>query len=115
MNEGRVTRVGKLFWLVLIRGKYIVVKVIKMVLSYGSIGRSATFLLVFEDSLSGSRGLGGKGEPASPWEGLARGAGEGRVRGERALVLNDGEMHCRRDGERRCSKNGAGRKVSAGG
>ena len=65
MNEGRVTRVGKLLWLVLIRGKYIVVKVIKMVLSYGSIGRPATFPLVFEGSLSeGSesrRGGGGGG------------------------------------------------------
>ena len=38
MSEGRVTRVGKVLWLVLIRGVYIVVEVIKMVLSYGSIG-----------------------------------------------------------------------------
>ena len=83
MNEGRVTRVGKLLWLVLIRGKYMVVKMIKMVLSYGGIGRSATFLLVFEDSLSGSSSESGSGREGRAGEPVG-GVGARRWRGEGA-------------------------------
>ena len=52
MSEGRVTRVGKVLWLVLIRGVNIVVEVIKMVLSYGSIGSLGDIPPCFENRLS---------------------------------------------------------------